>query len=151
MNVAERALRRFDSVQQRHTAPAFVFAIVKKFGDDNGGTLAALMTYYGFLSIFPLLLVLVTVLGRVLRGNTSLQHQIVSSSLKNFPIIGQQLHDNVHALSGSAPGLAVGLLLLTWGGWASLMRRSMRWRRYGTYRGVTAPPSCLESDEQFSR
>jgi YihY family inner membrane protein len=116
MNVAERALRRLDSTQQRHIAPAFVFAIVKKFGDDDGGTLAALMTYYGFLSIFPLLLVLVTVLGRVLRGNPSLQHQIVTSSLKDFPVIGSQIRANIHALNGSAPSLAVGLLLLTWGG-----------------------------------
>lgn len=116
VNIAEATLRRLDLVQQRHIATAFLFAILKKFGDDNGGTLAALMTYYGFLSIFPLLLVLVTTLGLVLRDNPSLQHQIVTSSLKDFPVIGEQLRDNVHALSGSLPGLAVGMLLLLWGG-----------------------------------
>lgn len=40
----------------------------KKFSDDQAGSLAALIAYYGFVSIFPLLLVLVTVLGIVLES-----------------------------------------------------------------------------------
>lgn len=116
LNIAERAVRRVDLAQQRHIVPAFVFGIVKKFGDDGGGALAALMTYYGFVSIFPLLLLLVTVLGFVLHNDPALQRQVVDSALKDFPVIGAQLRENVHALSGSGPGLVVALLGLLWGG-----------------------------------
>jgi uncharacterized BrkB/YihY/UPF0761 family membrane protein len=49
-----------------------VSAVVKKFSDDQAGQLAALIAYYGFLSLFPLLLVMVTVLGFVLQGDPQL-------------------------------------------------------------------------------
>jgi hypothetical protein len=41
MNPIERAIRRVDAAQQRHRAPAFVVGVIKKYGDDNGGVLAA--------------------------------------------------------------------------------------------------------------
>lgn len=63
MNPAERTVRRVDSFQQRHPPVAFVFAVVKKFGDDRAGALAALIAYYGFVALFPLLLALTTILG----------------------------------------------------------------------------------------
>src|ERR1019366_5142066 len=63
LNPIEKAVRRIDGFQQRQTAISFVFGVVKKFGDDAAGTLVALITYYGVLSLFPLLLVLTTVLG----------------------------------------------------------------------------------------
>jgi len=53
MSRIEAVVRRIDRIQQRHTVPAFAFGVVKKFGDDAAGTLAALMAYYGFLSLFP--------------------------------------------------------------------------------------------------
>ena len=62
MEFVKRLLRRVDGWQQRHRAPAFAIGVVKKYGDDRGGQLAALITYYGFLAMFPLLLVFVTVL-----------------------------------------------------------------------------------------
>lgn len=63
MNPIERAIRRVDAAQQRHKAPAFVFGIIKKYGDDNGGVLAASLAHSGFVCLLPLLLVLVTILG----------------------------------------------------------------------------------------
>jgi uncharacterized BrkB/YihY/UPF0761 family membrane protein len=39
--------------------------VVYKVGDDQGPYLAALITFYRFLSLFPLLLLLVTILGFV--------------------------------------------------------------------------------------
>ena len=47
----------------------FVAAVIKKFSDDQAGQLAALISYYGFVSLFPLLLVFVTILGFVLQGD----------------------------------------------------------------------------------
>ena len=67
MNPIERAIRRVDAAQQRHKASAFVFGVIKKYGDDNGGVLAASLAHSAFVSLFPLLLVLVTILGLALR------------------------------------------------------------------------------------
>lgn len=108
-------LARIDRWQQRHGPTAFIFAVVKKFGDDRGGSLAALLTYYGFLAIFPLLLVLVTVLRIVLRNNVTLQQDLLNSALADFPIVGTQIRKNLHGLPGEGIGLAVGLVVLLWG------------------------------------
>ena len=104
-----------DRFQQRHGPTAFGFAVVKKFGDDGGGNLAALITYYGFVSLFPFLLVAVTVLGYVLEGNEELQHQILNSALANFPIIGDQIQANVGKVHGNGVGLAIGIVLTLYG------------------------------------
>ena len=68
MSVTDR-LRALDRRQQQSPRLGFIAAVVKKFGDDQAGQLAALIAYYGFVSLFPLLLVFVTVLGFVLQGN----------------------------------------------------------------------------------
>jgi len=102
-------LRALDGFQQRHPRLSFPAAVVKKFGDDQAGQLAALIAYYAFVSLFPLLLVFVTVLGFVLQGNPSAQEHVLNSTLSQFPIIGTQLKDNVHSLTGSAGALAIGL------------------------------------------
>ena len=85
MKLIDQVIDRVDDWQQRHTPSAFVFGVVKKYGDDRGGHLAALITYYGFLSIFPLLLVFVTVLGFFLHDNASLRHDLLDSALADFP------------------------------------------------------------------
>src|ERR1700733_5179800 len=100
-------LKRFDSFQQRRKWLALPIAVVKKFGDDQAGNLAALIAYYAFFSLFPLLLVLTTILGFVLHGNASAQHAVENSALAQFPIIGQRIQ--LHALSGSVPALVIGL------------------------------------------
>ena len=112
----QRAVRRVDEFQQRHRPLAFVFAVVKKFGDDQGGNLCALITYYGFMSLFPLLLVLVTVLGFVLQGNPGLRHDILNSAVTDFPVIGDQIKHSVGSVRGSGVGLAVGIVFTFYGG-----------------------------------
>src|SRR5580658_6238939 len=118
MNPLEKSVRRIDGFQQRHRVPAFVFGVMKKFGDDSAGTLAALIAYYGFLSLFPLLLVLTTLLGLFFAHDAAMQHRILDSTVSQFPIVGNQLSgkngvSSLHA--GSAIGLAVGLVGLVWG------------------------------------
>jgi YihY family inner membrane protein len=115
MSRVERLARGVDDFQQRHRPIAFLYAVVKKFGDDKAGSLAALLVYYALLSLFPLLLILVTVLGLVAGSDPSIQGDILNSALKQFPVIGEQLRTNVHALErGSGLGLAIGLLWLVW-------------------------------------
>jgi YihY family inner membrane protein len=116
MQAAERLLRRVDRQHQQRAWIAFPYAVMKKFGDDQAGNLAALIAYYGFLSLFPLMLVLVTLLGMVLRNNPGLQDTIRTSALANFPVIGDEISKNVHSLRGSGLALGIGLALALWAG-----------------------------------
>lgn len=102
-------LRGVDSYQQRHAWLGFPLAVIKKFSDDQGGHLAGLIAYYGFFSLFPLLLVFVSVLGFVLSGHPGAQRSVVDSALKQFPIVGPELR--THGLSGSGIGLAIGIVV----------------------------------------
>ena len=68
MEQLKRLVQAVDDVQQRHRWLAFPMAVVKKYGEDQGGQRAALLAYYGFFSLFPLLLVAVTVIGFVLQA-----------------------------------------------------------------------------------
>jgi YihY family inner membrane protein len=98
-----------DGFQRRHRWAGFPLAVVYKFFDDQGSYLTALVTYYGFLSLFPLLLLLVTILGFALHGDPHLQATLLNSALAQFPVIGTQLRENVRAASGSGFGLVVGV------------------------------------------
>jgi membrane protein len=113
MNLVERVVQRGDALQRRVPWLAFPLAVLKKYGDDSAGNLAALMAYYAFLSVFPMLLVFVTVLGFVLRGNPDLYRQLLNSALVEFPVIGDQLRFN--ELHGSWWILTVSILISLWG------------------------------------
>jgi len=107
-------VRRFDRYQQRHKPLALLVATIKKFSDDQAGNQAVVVAFYAFFSLFPLLLVFVTVLGYVLAGDTSLMNSVSNSVLGRFPVIGASLA-NEH-LKGDALALVVGVLLSTWSG-----------------------------------
>lgn len=109
-------LRSLDAWQRRHSVVAFPVAVLRKFVDDRASNLAALVTYYAFFSIFPLLLVFVSVLGFVLQGDPSLQEDLVDSALGRIPVVGTQLDSGVEPLTGSAIALAVGLATALWAG-----------------------------------
>ena len=116
MNPIERAVRRVDAVQQRHKPSAFAFGIIKKYGDDNGGALTGNLAHSAFVSVFPLLLVLVTVLGLVASGDPGLRKEALNAVARQVPLIGDQLAGNVHALRRSSViGLVIGFAGLIWG------------------------------------
>ena len=116
MNPVERVIRRVDATQQRHTPLAFVYGVIKKFGDDNGGVLVSNLAYSAFVSLFPLLLVLVTILGYVASVEPSFRTDVLNAVAGQVPLIGHTLTENVHQLQrASITGLIVGLLLLIWG------------------------------------
>ncbi|MFD9687188.1 YihY/virulence factor BrkB family protein [Kitasatospora sp. NPDC059146] len=102
-------LDRLDDYQRRHRRVGAVLAVIYKFVDDQGAYLAALITYYGFLSVFPVLLLLVTALGFALHGDPQLQQQILHSALGRFPVIGDQIATNIHSLQGNGPALGIGI------------------------------------------
>lgn len=104
-----------DNFQRRHPQAGFPLAVLYKYFDDSGGYLAALIAYYGFVSLFPLLLLLSTILGFVLSGDPHLQQQILNSTLSQFPVIGHQLGDP-KGIGGGATGLIIGILGSLYGG-----------------------------------
>ncbi|MGD0605506.1 MAG: YihY/virulence factor BrkB family protein [Streptosporangiaceae bacterium] len=106
---------RLDLFQRRHPWAGFPLAVVYKYFDDFGAYLAALLTYYGFVSLFPLLLLLSTILGFVLSGDQRLQHEVLSSALRQFPVIGGELA-TPKRLGGGPVGLVVGIAGSLYGG-----------------------------------
>lgn len=108
-------LLRIDAFQRKHRVLGFPIAVIYKFFDDSGAYLAALMTYYGFVSLFPLLLLLSTVLSLVLRSNPGLQQHILDSAVGQFPLVGDQLKDPKR-LSGGVGGVVAGIAFATYGG-----------------------------------
>jgi membrane protein len=115
MNAVEKLVKWVDHAQQGRTWLAFPVAVAKKFGDDQAGNLAALIAYYGFAALFPLLLVLVTVLDIVLRSDPALKDKVLDSAFGQFPVIGDQLQHSVHGLTETGPALVIGLILTFFG------------------------------------
>jgi membrane protein len=111
-----RLTTRLDRLQRRHRRASLPLAVVYKYADDFGGYLAALLTYYAFMSLFPLLLLASSVLGFALRGDPELQRSILDSALAQFPVIGDQIASNIHSFHGSVFGLIVGVLGSLYGG-----------------------------------
>lgn len=101
-------LRRFDAYQQRRPVLAVPVGVVVKFGDDEGGSMVSLIAYRAFFSLFPLLLLMTTILGYLLAGDPSLRRSVVDSTLSQFPVIGDQLRGG--SLTGSGVALAIGIV-----------------------------------------
>ncbi|BBY44657.1 YihY/virulence factor BrkB family protein [Mycolicibacterium celeriflavum] len=104
-----------DRLQRRHRRIGFLIAVIYKYVDDQGGYLAALITYYAFVSLFPLLLLMTTVLGVVLVGRPELQQRVVEATVSQFPVIGNQLQ-RPEELSGGAVAVFVGVAGALYGG-----------------------------------
>ncbi|MBA2478551.1 MAG: YihY/virulence factor BrkB family protein, partial [Sporichthyaceae bacterium] len=107
-------LDRLDRYQRKHRRVGLPIAVFYKFFDDQGGYLAALITYYGFLSIVPLLLLGTATLGFLLAGNVELEQRVLESTLSQFPVIGDQL-TGPEGLSGSSIAVIVGSLGAVYG------------------------------------
>jgi membrane protein len=108
-------VERLDQFQRRHPRAGFPLAVLYKYFDDSGGYLAALIAYYAFVSLFPLLLLFSTILGLVLAGDPGLQQRVLDSALSQFPVVGEQLGEPKQ-LSGGAVGLTVGIVGSLYGG-----------------------------------
>ena len=116
MNPVEKAIRKLDATQRRFTPTSFVFGVVKKYGDDNGGVLVSNLAYSVFVSIFPLLLILTTVLGLVASVNATVRTSVLDAVAGQVPLIGKTLTGNVHQLQRSSIiGLIIGFAGLIWG------------------------------------
>ena len=101
---------RVDRFQRKHRVAGYPLAVVYKFFDDQGNYLTAMITYYAFLSLFPLLLLLTSILGFALNGNPGLQQEVLDSALSRLPVIGAQIGDNIQSLRGNTVAVVVGAL-----------------------------------------
>lgn len=115
MKFISHLTKSFDTFQQKHAVLAFPVAVIKRYGDDKTGRQAALVTYYAFLALFPLLLVFITILGLVISNNPGLEAKIIGEVYKYFPALGDDLRGNVHTLKGSGVVLALEVLALLYG------------------------------------
>ena len=111
-------LGSIDLFQQRHAPLAFVVGVVRKFSDDRAGRLAALISYYGFFSVFPLLLAASTILAFVADDGDADRFQ--DSALSQIPVLGDAIGGDVNTLSGSAVALVFGVALALWAGLACM-------------------------------
>lgn len=110
----DKVLERADEWQRGHRFISILYGVSKKFGDDQANQYVVSLGWYGFMAIYPLLLVVITVLGFI--GAASLGHQVVAT-LHQFPVVGAEFNPahpstNLHA---SSVGLAIGLIGLLYG------------------------------------
>jgi len=120
-------LQKFDRYQQSHRSLAFTSAIIKKYVDDDGGRLAALITYYGFLSLFPLLLVATTATKLYLLESDFFQDSLSKTINEYFPVLGDYLQSNISGFNETGLALLVGLMVTIYGirGGASAIRYAL--------------------------
>jgi YihY family inner membrane protein len=117
----------FDRYQQRHKVAGLPYAVFKKYSEDQTGRWAALFTYYGFLALFPLLLVLTTAIKLLIHNNPKLSSQVVRGAITYFPVLGHDLQQDIHGITKTGATLIIGLLLTLFGarGVADVLRSSI--------------------------
>ena len=106
--LVNRSIAWADRLQRRHGVLGFPYAVVKKYGDDEGGRQAALITYYGFLSIFPLLLLGVAVLSRVLADHPDLRRRLADAIVP--PVLRPTIEHSLATLPTSTIPFVAGLI-----------------------------------------
>jgi membrane protein len=109
-----REIGRIDAFQRKHAIIGFPIAVVYKYFDDQGPYLAAIVSYYAFIAIFPLLLLGSSILGFFLQDNPKLRDRLLDSALSQFPIIGDQL-GRPEGISGSTTAIVIGSIVALYG------------------------------------
>jgi uncharacterized BrkB/YihY/UPF0761 family membrane protein len=115
MKRIQKFLKWLNIYQQNHKLTAFVIAVIKKYDEDQGGRQAALLTYYSFLSLFPLLLVLTTITDTIIGKNDHIKNTIIKGLTNYFPLLGSQLETQVHRLHVYGFATVIGLLFTLYG------------------------------------
>ena len=111
---APRPVGRVDAFQRRHRVIGFPIAVVYKYFDDQGAYLSAIITYYAFIAIFPLLLLSTSILGFLVQGDDALRDRLLNSALSQFPIIGSEL-GKPEGLKGSTSAIVIGGIAALYG------------------------------------
>ena len=107
-------VRDVDRFQRRHPVIGFPLAVVYKYFEDQGPYLAAIIAFYAFIAIFPLLLISTSILGFFLQGDPELRDRLLDTALSQFPIVGVEL-GRPEGLRGSTSAIVIGALAATYG------------------------------------
>ncbi len=116
--IIDRVVDRVDAVQRRHRFLAFPFAVFKRYGEDNGGWVGALISYYGFFSLFPLLVVFVTIATWVLGDRPDLLQQVLEALWSRVPFavdLQANVEEEVRTLRPNSWATVVSVIVLLWG------------------------------------
>jgi YihY family inner membrane protein len=109
-----------DRLQRRRAVFGFPFAVFKRYGEDHGGWLGSLIAYYGFFSLYPLLVVFVTVATWVLRDRPETLQRVLEALWSQLPFASEALEaeidEQVKTLTGQSWVLALSLIVTLWGG-----------------------------------
>lgn len=115
MKLIDSILKKTDGIQQKSKVIGFTHAVIKKYSEDDAGYQAALITYYGFLSLFPLLLVMVSLLDKFAQGNDAFRAKVIEGLGGYLPLIGPQLEQNIHVSDKSGIALFIGIIFTIYG------------------------------------
>jgi membrane protein len=115
MNSFQKLTHGVDRFQQKYPVFGFPIAVVKRYSEDQIGRQAALITYYGFLALFPLILAFITIIGIIVQNDPDLQAKIYSQLFQHFPALGEDLARSFHSLKSSGIPLIIELLVLIYG------------------------------------
>jgi uncharacterized BrkB/YihY/UPF0761 family membrane protein len=111
---------RLDRLQRRRAVFGFPYAVFKRYGEDHGGWLGSLIAYYGFFSLYPLLVVFVTVATWVLRDRPETLQRVLEALWSQLPFASAEFEAEVEhqvaSLGGEGWVLAISLIVTLWGG-----------------------------------
>lgn len=137
-NTTKKMSKWLDAIQQKHPSFAFVYAVIKKYSDDQSGYLAALLAYYAFISLIPLLIVTLAVIQMFARNDEQIREIFLRNAASYFPVLGDNFVNNLSTPSQSGIALLIGLVVLLYGarGVAVVIQHAQnhiwcvpRWRR----------------------
>ena len=132
---------RLDAYQREHPSVGLPLAVIYKAFDDRAPYLAALVTYYAFVSLFPLLLLFVSVMGFILQAHPHLRQDVVNSAVGNIPGIGALLRQNITGFKGSTSGIVVGVIGILYGGLGAMQASQFAFNHiYGVPRNEQPNP-----------
>jgi uncharacterized BrkB/YihY/UPF0761 family membrane protein len=113
-------IAKIDALQRRHPILGFPHAVFKRYGEDHGGWLGALISYYGFFSLYPLLVVFATVATWIFEDRPETLQRILESLWSKVPFasgtLSAEVDEQVKSLSGHSPTLILSLIVTLWGG-----------------------------------
>ena len=117
-------LRQLDNFQYKHRPIGFLVAVVRRYSSDRASRQAALMTYYLFMSLFPLMLLLSLLSNLLNRYNPGAANTLIHGATNYFPVLGQQLLKIAHSNHSSVSGMVISGLIALYGvrGTASVFR-----------------------------
>ena len=125
MSVTSTAKTRFAAARQRRPFLDHVIRMYGRYQADGGDRLAAAVTFYWFLSLFPILLLAISILGYVY-GDAAPRH--VTDGLRGYlpAQLVKTIGDTLVSAKGKAGVLGIVGLLLSGLGWVDGLREAIR-------------------------